>query len=101
MTSYSQKQKLTQRRKGHLGGCGPPFPKRRSQRGAPYRRLGFAVEVGEHDFVGEECGPFEGGGAVGIGSAQKLVLSIREFYEFSPSKLLDHLLATALRNQVF
>ena len=64
-------------------------------------RLGFAMEVGEHDFVGEERGPFEGGGAVGVGSAQKFVLSIREFYEFGPTKLLDHLLATALGNQIF
>ena len=85
----------------HLGGCRPPFPKRRSQRDTSYRWIGFAVEVGEHDFVGEERGPFKGGGAVGIGAAQKLVLSIREFYEFSPTKLLDHLLATALGNQIF
>ncbi len=64
-------------------------------------KLGFTVEMGEYDFVGEERGPFKGGGAVGIGAAQKLVLSIREFYEFSPTKLLDHLLATALGNQIF
>ena len=84
-----------------LGGCRPPFPKRRSQIDTPYRWFGFPVEVGEHDFVGEERGPFEGGGAISVGAAQKLVLSIREFYEFGPTELLNHLLAAALRNQIF
>ena len=64
-------------------------------------RLGFPVEVGEHDFVGEERGPLEGGGAVGIGAADEFMLAIGEFYEFGPSKLLDQLLATALGNQIF
>ena len=58
----------------------------------------LAVEMGEHDFVGEERGPFEGGGAVGVGAADEFVLAVGEFYEFSPTKLLDHLLATALGN---
>ena len=59
------------------------------------------MEVGEHDFVGEERGPFKGGGAVGVGAADKFVLSIREFYELGPTELLDHLLPTALGNQIF
>ena len=57
--------------------------------------------MGKHDFVGEKRGPFEGGGPVGIGAADEFVLSIREFYELGLTKLLDYLLATALRNQIF
>ncbi len=61
----------------------------------------LAVEMGEHDFVGEERGPFKGGGAVGVGSAQKLVLAVGEFYQLGLAELLDHLLATALGYQIF
>ena len=59
------------------------------------------MEVGEDDFVGEQRGPFKGGGAVGIGAADEFVLAVGKFNEFGPSKLLDHLLATALGNQIF
>ena len=64
-------------------------------------KLGFPVEVGEHDFVGEERGPLKGSGAVGIGAADEFVLAVGEFYEFGTTKLLDQLLATALGNQIF
>ncbi|MEI8288289.1 MAG: hypothetical protein WCH99_02355 [Verrucomicrobiota bacterium] len=60
-----------------------------------------AVEMGEHDFMGEERGPFEGGGAIGVGAADELVLTVGEFNEFGPAKLLDQLLAAALGNQVY
>ena len=52
-------------------------------------RLLFTVEVGEHNFMGEERGPFEGGGAISVGAAQKFVLAIGEFDEFCLTKSLN------------
>ena len=59
------------------------------------------MEVGEDDFVGEQRGPFKGGSAVGVGTADEFMLAVGELNEFGPSKLLDQLLAAALRNQIF
>jgi hypothetical protein len=38
------------------------------------RRLGFAMEMGEYDFVGEEGDPFKVGGAIGGRAAEEFVL---------------------------
>ena len=47
------------------------------------------MEVGEHNFMGEERGPFEGGGAVGIGSASEFILAVGEFHQLGPAELAD------------
>jgi hypothetical protein len=46
---------------------------RSPQCGGPASTEWIAMEVGEHDFMGEERGPLEGGGPVGSGAADEFV----------------------------
>lgn len=64
-------------------------------------RMILAVEMGEHDFMGEERRPFKGGGAVGITAADQLVLAVGLANQFGVAKLADDLAAVALWEDVF
>ena len=53
-------------------------------------RLRFlAVEMREHNFMGKQRCPFKSCVSISISSAQKFVLAIGEFNEFSLTKLLN------------
>ena len=56
---------------------------------------------GEHDVVGEEGNPLDGGDAVGRGAADQFVLAAGLFHQFGLAELADDLKAVALRNQIF
>ena len=77
----------------------PSFPKRRSQRDTPYHfwtpHYGFAVEVGEHDFMGEERHPLKGGGAISIRAAEELVFPVGQFHQSGLAELADKAAAVA------
>jgi len=45
----------------------------------------------ENDFMGEQGGPFKGGGSVNISAADQFVLTVGQFDEFCLPKLPDHL----------
>ena len=85
------------------GSCGDcPAAGNGKWKPVPPRRLGqwrFPMEMGEHDFVGEQGGPFKGGGSVGIGAADQFILSVGELDKFGLSELADEAVAVAL-NQV-
>jgi len=49
----------------------------------------FAQKVREHDFMREERRPFKGGGAVGVGAADKLVLAVGSANQFGVAELAD------------
>jgi hypothetical protein len=55
-------------------------------------RLVLAVEVREHNFMREKRQPFRGVGAVGIGAADKVVLTIWPPNQFGLAELADNLL---------
>ena len=55
----------------------------------------FAVEVREHDFMGEERRPVKGGGAVSVRAADEFVLAVGKFDEFSLAELADQFSAIA------
>ena len=59
------------------------------------------MKVREHDFVGKQRCPLESGSAGGIGATDELMLAVGKFYEHGVTKLVDDLLASALRNQIF
>ena len=83
-------------------GCGCPVAGNGEWKPGPSRPFGhwrFPVEMGEHDLVGEQRGPFKGGGSVGIGAADQFILSVRELDKFGLTELADQAVAVAL-NQV-
>lgn len=55
----------------------------------------LAVKVREHDFMGEERGPFKGAGAVGVGAADEFVLPVCKLDELGLTKLPDQFRAIA------
>lgn len=59
------------------------------------------VNVRENDFMREERRPLKGVGTVGLGAADKFMLSVRLAYQFGVAKLADDLVAVALREEVF
>ena len=59
------------------------------------------MEMREDDFVGNERRPFKGGGTVGIGAADQLMLTVGQTNETGFAELADKLTTRALGNQVF
>ena len=55
------------------------------------------MEMGKHDFVGEQGGPFISGGPVGIGAADQFMLAVRKPDEFGLTELADEAVAVALK----
>ena len=57
----------------------------------PHGRAGrrLAVEMAEHDFMGEQGNPFKGRCAVGVAATDQFVLAVAMLDEFGPAKLLD------------
>ena len=51
------------------------------------------MKVREHDFMGEERGPFKSGGAVGVGAADEFVLAIGQPDKFGLSELANEVAA--------
>ena len=54
----------------------------------------------EHNFMGEQRGPFKGGGSITVRTANQFVLAVGMFYEFGITELPD-LFAIAFGNQIF
>jgi len=61
----------------------------------------FTGEVGKDDLVGEERNPLEGGGAVGVGAAEELVLAVEKSDKFCLAELADDLVLVVRRNPIF
>ena len=80
--------------KGRQPG-GEPRPPR------PALGLDIPVEMREHDFMGEERGPFKRGGPVGGRAADQFMLAMRQADEAGCAELADELAPMALRNDVF
>jgi hypothetical protein len=55
----------------------------------------------EHNFMGEQRGPFKGGGSITVRTANQFVLAVGMFYEFGITELPDDLFAIAFGNQIF
>ena len=61
----------------------------------------LAMKVHEHDFMREERRSLKGGGAVGVGAADQIVLAVGLADQFGCAELPDDLAAVALRDEVF
>ena len=55
----------------------------------------------EDDFVGEDRRPFEGGGAIGVSTADEFMLPVGQADEAGFAELADEVVALPLGNQIF
>ena len=61
----------------------------------------LTMKVREHNFMGEQRGPFIGGGTVGIGAAEEFMLAVGPANQLGVAELADDMVAVALRDEVY
>ena len=57
--------------------------------------------VGEYDLVGKEGGPLEGSGAIGVGTAEEIVLAVEQPDKLCLTELADDLVLLVEWNPIF